>query len=306
MIARCNKFPCSWYSRCPSQCWTESQCCNHSPNVTEATLRITPCTCHADRQSGNSCNGAGGSVKAVHSADCSLNVLSSRWKSNVQLTLSRQTGGVDLASNRKIYHILLTKKKAKGFCTKFLLHLAVGIRRTLLSKPYHHVDEASVVLHTLLGAALGLFLFVLLVHLGRLTAHLTGTSQRSVHLSCNIRKQARANNVSRRFLSLASRCSRSLGLFRPASHGSGASRVPSNTIHASLLRLFLRHRSHVRRGIFPTCFASGALSTSPAAFPRPLPAASTPAPLPFAAAPVLRLQCVRSWRTHLRERTHDV
>lgn len=274
--------------------------------MTEATLWITHCKRHADRQRGKSCNGADGSVKVVRLAECSLTVSSSRWKSNVLLSLSWQTGGVDLASNRKIYHILLTKQKAKEFRTKFLLHLAVGIRRTLLSKPYHHVDEASVVLHTLLGAALGLFLFVLLVHLGRLTAHLTGTSQRSVHLSCNVRKQARASNVSRPLLSLASRCSRSLGLFRPASHGSVASRVPSNTIHGSLLRLFLRHRSHVRRGIFPRCFASGAPSTSPAAFPRLPTAASTPAPLPFAAAPVLRLPSVRSWRTHPRERTHDV
>merc|ERR1719219_208415 len=44
-------------------------------------------------------------------------------------------------------------------------------------------DEAAVVLGSSGGAAGLLLAFVLLVHLGRLALHLTGTSQRSVHLA---------------------------------------------------------------------------------------------------------------------------
>lgn len=45
-------------------------------------------------------------------------------------------------------------------------------------------DETAVVLHALVGAATGLLLLVLLGDLWGLAPHLTGTSQRSVYLTC--------------------------------------------------------------------------------------------------------------------------
>ena len=50
--------------------------------------------------------------------------------------------------------------------------------------PLTNVDESPVVLYPLEGTAFGELFLVLLGHLGRLTAHLTGTSQRSVDLAC--------------------------------------------------------------------------------------------------------------------------
>lgn len=52
------------------------------------------------------------------------------------------------------------------------------------SMPLTNVHEAAVVLQALHRPACGLLLLVLLGHLGRLSTHLTGTSQRTVNLAC--------------------------------------------------------------------------------------------------------------------------
>lgn len=46
-------------------------------------------------------------------------------------------------------------------------------------------DEATIVLHALVGTATWLLLLVLLSHLWCLTSHLSGTCQRSVNLTCS-------------------------------------------------------------------------------------------------------------------------
>jgi hypothetical protein len=60
-----------------------------------------------------------------------------------------------------------------------------GVGPALLAEADDGGDEAAVVLHPLVRAAAGLLLLVLRGDLGRLAAHLTGTSERSVHLTCD-------------------------------------------------------------------------------------------------------------------------
>lgn len=85
-------------------------------------------------------------------------------------------------SSRKIYHSHTKKRTFLAQADQYF-RLAVGVRRTLLPKSYYNIDEAAVVLHALLGTALGLLLCVLLLDLGCLTTHLTGTGKRSMDLS---------------------------------------------------------------------------------------------------------------------------
>ena len=53
-----------------------------------------------------------------------------------------------------------------------------------------NIHKSSVVLDALHRAALGLLLLVLLLHLRSLTTDLSGTRQRSVHLTCDQKDHA--------------------------------------------------------------------------------------------------------------------
>jgi len=64
-----------------------------------------------------------------------------------------------------------------------LARLAVGVGAALLAEANHHVHETTIVLEALLGTTSWILLGFLLGNLGGLSAHLTSTSQRSVHLS---------------------------------------------------------------------------------------------------------------------------
>ncbi len=68
-------------------------------------------------------------------------------------------------------------------CEQFFLG-GVGIRSLLAAESGDDVDESPVVLDATLSTAGLLLLLLLLVDLGCLVLHLTGTSQRTVHLTC--------------------------------------------------------------------------------------------------------------------------
>ena len=63
------------------------------------------------------------------------------------------------------------------------LRLVVAVRSALLARSDDNVHEAAVVLNALHRASLRLLLLILLRHLGRLTANLTRTSERTVHFA---------------------------------------------------------------------------------------------------------------------------
>lgn len=64
-------------------------------------------------------------------------------------------------------------------------HLGIGIGALLPAEGLDDVDESPVVLDAALGTASLLLLLLLLLHLGSLMLDLTGTGQRSVHLTYN-------------------------------------------------------------------------------------------------------------------------
>lgn len=70
--------------------------------------------------------------------------------------------------------------------------LGVGVGSTLLAGANDHVHEATVVLEALERTATRPLLLVQLLDLGSRTTHLTGTSQRSVHLACSDTHNKRA------------------------------------------------------------------------------------------------------------------
>jgi hypothetical protein len=66
---------------------------------------------------------------------------------------------------------------------QFLFLSGVGVGSLLAAEGWYNIDESPVVLDTALSTASLLLLLFLLVNLGGLMLDLTGTSERTVHLT---------------------------------------------------------------------------------------------------------------------------
>ena len=66
---------------------------------------------------------------------------------------------------------------------QFLFLSGIGVGSLLASEGWYDIDESSVVLNAALGTASLLLLLFLLINLGGLMLYLTGTSERTVHLT---------------------------------------------------------------------------------------------------------------------------